>query len=87
MPYSRSNEESLPVRAALGSDAVTRAGCEAICPSYGHYCFGCRGLVSAPNRNSESELLQKHGLTPEEVAGRFSIYVQEGYPKREEEAK
>jgi len=66
---------------------VTRAGCDAICPSYGYSCFGCRGLVSEPNRNSESELLQKHGLTSEEVAGRFSIYVQEGYPKREEVAK
>ena len=25
---------------------VTRAGCEAICPSYGSKCEGCRGIVS-----------------------------------------
>jgi len=63
---------------------VTRAGCDAICPSFGYYCYGCRGLVSEPNRNSESDVLQKHGLTAEEVVGRFDIYVHEGYPKREE---
>ena len=61
---------------------VTRAGCEALCPSHGTYCFGCRGLVSEPNRDSESHLLQIHGLTPEEVAGRFDIYTHGGYPAR-----
>jgi coenzyme F420-reducing hydrogenase gamma subunit len=61
---------------------VTRAGCEALCPSHGYYCFGCRGLVSEPNRDSEARLLQAHGLTPEEVAGRFDIYTHGGYPER-----
>lgn len=61
---------------------VTRAGCEAICPSNGYYCFGCRGLVSEPNRESESELLAKYGLTPEGVAGRFGIYAH-GYTEEE----
>lgn len=28
---------------------VTRAGCGAICPSFGIGCEGCRGLVSEPN--------------------------------------
>ena len=63
---------------------VTRAGCEALCPSYGYYCYGCRGLVSEPNRDAECELLARYKLTHEEVVGRFDMYVHEGYPKREE---
>jgi len=66
---------------------VTRAGCDSLCTSNGYYCFGCRGLVSEPNRNSESELLQKHGLTPEQVTERFNVYVHGGYPKRGEVAE
>jgi hypothetical protein len=66
---------------------VVRAGCDALCPSFGYYCFGCRGLISEPNRDSESELLQIHGLTSEEVAGRFNMYVAGGYPAREEAAQ
>ena len=65
---------------------VTRAGCEALCPSNGQICFGCRGLVSEPNRDSEGEVLQAHGLTPAEVVGRFDMYVHQGYAKREEAA-
>lgn len=29
--------------------AITRAGCDAICPSYGQGCIGCRGLVGEAN--------------------------------------
>ncbi len=59
---------------------VTRAGCGAICPSYGNFCWGCRGLVDDPNETSEKELLKKHGLTPEQVikAFRFGCGFLEG---------
>ena len=63
---------------------VVRAGCDALCPSHGYYCFGCRGLVSAPNLGAEKELLEVHGLTPGEVSGRFGIYVHGGYPQWKE---
>lgn len=62
---------------------VVRGGCDALCPSHGYYCFGCRGLVSEPNLDTEKELLQIYGLTSEEVRGRFDMYVFGGYPKRE----
>lgn len=56
---------------------VTRAGCEAVCPSYNSSCEGCRGLVDDPNTNSEKDILQKYGLTMEEAMGKFRIF--DGY--------
>jgi len=53
---------------------VIRAGCDALCPSYGRYCWGCRGLVDDPNLDSEKGVLQKYGLTVEQAVERFKIY-------------
>jgi coenzyme F420-reducing hydrogenase gamma subunit len=52
---------------------VTRAGCGAICPSYGNFCWGCRGLVDDPNETSEKELLKKHGLSLEQILKAFRM--------------
>jgi len=56
---------------------VTRAGCNAICVTNGRRCWGCRGLVDDPNTNSEKEILQKHGLTVDDILGQFRIF--DGY--------
>jgi len=53
---------------------VTRAGCSAICVTTGRRCWGCRGLVDDPNVNSEKEILQKHGLTVDDVLNQFRIF-------------
>jgi sulfhydrogenase subunit delta len=53
---------------------VTRAGCSAICVTGGRQCWGCRGLVDEPNKDSEMEILKKHGLTPEQAVEKFKIY-------------
>jgi coenzyme F420-reducing hydrogenase gamma subunit len=53
---------------------VTRCGCNAICTSRGHRCFGCRGLVDDPNTSAAFEVLEEHGKTLEEVVGLFEIY-------------
>jgi coenzyme F420-reducing hydrogenase gamma subunit len=56
---------------------VTRAGCGAICPTYGNSCEGCRGLVDDPNLNSHKEVLQEHGLTVEQMLNSFRMF--DGY--------
>jgi len=53
---------------------VIRAGCGAICVTSGRHCWGCRGLVDDPNLDSEKDILQKYGLTVEQVVEKFKIY-------------
>jgi sulfhydrogenase subunit delta len=53
---------------------VTRAGCGAICPSYGSRCFGCRGLADDPNLDSNDALLEKHGKERDEIVAEFTLY-------------
>lgn len=54
---------------------VTRAGCSACCVTEGSFCWGCRGLVDDPNVDSEREILAKHGLTVQDVLGKFRLYT------------
>ena len=53
---------------------VTRAGCGAICPTYGNKCIGCRGLISDPNVNAEKDLLAERGLTVEDCLKEFRMF-------------
>jgi coenzyme F420-reducing hydrogenase gamma subunit len=53
---------------------VTRAGCGAICPSFGQMCESCRGFISNPNDPSMRELLAKHGLSVEDVTKQYTLY-------------
>ena len=53
---------------------VTRAGCGAICPTYGDGCEGCRGLIPDPNRDAMSEVLVKHSLTVDDMLARWTMF-------------
>jgi sulfhydrogenase subunit delta len=53
---------------------VARAGCGAICPSYGDYCEACRGFVDDPNKNAHEATLAEHGLTVDEILRRFDLF-------------
>ena len=53
---------------------VTRAGCNATCINEGQICWGCRGLIDNPNENAHRDVLEKYGLTPEEIMNKFSLY-------------
>lgn len=53
---------------------VTRAGCSAICVTYGAICWGCRGPVDDPNTEAHGETLKRYGLTPASVMQKFDLY-------------
>lgn len=53
---------------------VTRAGCDAICPTYGDGCEGCRGLIPDPNRNAMTDVLLENGLTVEAMLARWTMF-------------
>jgi len=54
---------------------VTRAGCQAICPSSGYQCVGCRGLISNPNLESMEQIMAEHGLEPKDRQDRFNMFL------------
>jgi coenzyme F420-reducing hydrogenase gamma subunit len=53
---------------------ITRAGCGAICPTYGDGCEGCRGLITNPNFNAAEDVLKEHGLTVKEIMDKMDLF-------------
>jgi len=53
---------------------VTRAGCNAPCPSAGFWCFGCRGYVDDPNVQAAREVMDKYGKTAEDLKSRLLLF-------------
>lgn len=53
---------------------VTRAGCNSWLPNHGNVCVGCRGLIDNPAVNAQRDILEKYGLTVDEILEKFSLY-------------
>lgn len=53
---------------------ITRAGCGATCPSASYRCFGCRGYVDNPNIEAAKEVMQKHGLTDDQLKSKMVLF-------------
>ncbi|MBW6512994.1 MAG: hypothetical protein K0A93_12930 [Desulfuromonadaceae bacterium] len=53
---------------------ITRAGCHAWCINNGNTCYGCRGLVSNPNRSGAAAVLHHYGLDAEQIVKRMTMY-------------
>jgi len=53
---------------------IARAGCDAICPTYGDGCEACRGLITNPNINAAEDVLKEHGLTVEQVMAKMDLF-------------
>ncbi len=66
------DKENGQVDGCLGS--VTRAGCNAICPTFGEGCAGCRGFVEQPNVYSLKVILKDNGLSEKDIQRRFTIF-------------
>jgi coenzyme F420-reducing hydrogenase gamma subunit len=53
---------------------ITRAGCNAICPSHGSPCDGCRGILKKPDVECVMDILKRYDLTYEEIKQRAIMY-------------
>ena len=64
---------------------ITRAGCDARCPSYGIACIGCRGAIGYDVAwfDSLAKTFREKGLTKEEILERMKIFNAHN-PKLEE---
>ncbi len=54
---------------------ITLAGCDAICPTYGESCDGCRGLMENPNFEALKEVLAEHGLTTDDIQSKLTMFL------------
>jgi len=53
---------------------IIRAGCGAPCPSVGWRCFGCRRMVDNPNVEAAQEVMDKYGLTVEDLKQKMVLF-------------
>jgi len=53
---------------------VTRAGCNAICPSFKDGCEGCRGFLDDPKMEAQKDVLRKYGIQLDEMMKRFNMF-------------
>lgn len=54
---------------------ITLAGCDAICPTYGDGCEGCRGLVASPNIESMINVLDEHGMSKADIEAKMTLFL------------
>ncbi len=54
---------------------VTRAGCDARCPTHGNECIGCRGHVDHPHENAHTAVLEKYGLSVDDITRRKTMFT------------
>jgi len=53
---------------------ITRAGCDARCPSNNVGCTGCRGLAENPNVKEATEVMEKYGLKRDDILRRYRLF-------------
>ncbi|OGM03288.1 hypothetical protein A3K72_03185 [Candidatus Woesearchaeota archaeon RBG_13_36_6] len=54
---------------------VTNGGCGALCPSHGHYCFGCHGFWEDANMEAIVNLFKEMGFDKDEIKRIFTKFA------------
>lgn len=53
---------------------ITRAGCNSWCINNGNICYGCRGMVSNPNKNGFREVLDSYDISLDLIVKKMDMY-------------
>lgn len=53
---------------------LTRAGCDARCPTSGFWCFGCRGFLEGANFEAAEESMKLYGKTADDLRSRINLF-------------
>ncbi|MBU0967212.1 MAG: NADH:ubiquinone oxidoreductase [Proteobacteria bacterium] len=53
---------------------ITRAGCDAWCPSNRLGCWGCRGPAEKPNVRQLRQIMHEHGFSDEQMLDRLECF-------------
>ncbi len=64
---------------------IIRAGCNAICTTYGNSCIGCRGLIPAANIDSMRVVLAEHGVDEAEIDSKMTLFLTNELAELEQE--
>jgi coenzyme F420-reducing hydrogenase gamma subunit len=53
---------------------VTRAGCNSWCINNGNICYGCRGMVTNPAVNGQTDVLKKYNISLDWIQNKIGMY-------------
>ena len=53
---------------------IIRAGCDARCPTAGGRCIGCRGYIDNPNIDAAKDVIEKYGLSVEDLKSKMVLF-------------
>jgi len=53
---------------------ITRAGCNSWCINNGNLCYGCRGIVTNPNRQGFKDVLERYHMDLDFIIKRMDMY-------------
>jgi coenzyme F420-reducing hydrogenase gamma subunit len=53
---------------------ITRAGCNAICPSFQDGCEGCRGFLDDAKMDAQKDVLRKYDVSVDQMMKKFNFY-------------